>query len=167
MRRRLVVAAFLMSACASAPVASAHAQAPSSPGIPAECTYATCALRVERGFLSEYLVRGAAGERVGGNLGGFGGGMGPLLAGPDSAAKYARSYRSNKRTSATLGLLGAAAFVVAMARSDWFKEDDEDAVANAAAIASVGFAISTIPFTIRAQRDLSRGIWWYNAALRR
>ena len=87
--------------------------------------------------------------------------------GPDSAATYARSYTRNMRTGATLGLLGFAAFIVAVAQSDSFRDSDPDALAVGASIASVGFAIASIPFTLRAQRDLSRGVWWYNAALSR
>ena len=166
MRHPVAIAAVIASALAGAP---ASAQTPAaSAGIAANCTYVTCALRVERGFLSEHLVRGAAGERVGGNLGGFGGGMGPLLAGPDSAAAHARDYRRNKRTAGTLGVLGAIAFVVTMVRTDNFRDrDDDDAVAIGASLASVGFAIASVPFTLRAQRDLSRAVWWYNAALPR
>src|SRR3712207_7697789 len=33
-------------------------------GIPAGCTYTTCALRAEPGFLGGRLVRGTSGERV-------------------------------------------------------------------------------------------------------
>ena len=172
MRRSIAtIAVVLGSAFAGAPAALAQTPASSSAsgtsGIPAGCTYASCALRVERSFLNTHFVRGAAGERVGGNLGGFGGGMEPLLAGPDSAAAYARSYTRNMRTGATLGLLGIAAFVVAAVQSDGFQESDPDALAVGASIASVGFAIASIPFTLRAQRDLSRGVWWYNAALPR
>ena len=165
MRHRITIAVLIVSSFASAPASS---QTPAgTSGIAADCTYATCALRVERGFLSQHLVRGATGERVGGNLGGFGGGMGPLLAGPDSAAAHARDYTRNMRTSGTLGVLGAIAFVVAIARTDNFQDTDNDAVAIGASIASIGFAIASIPFTLRAQRDLSRAVWWYNAALPR
>ena len=164
MRRSIAVVAVCLSAAAPASFAQ---NAAGSAGIPANCTYATCALRVEGSFLTQYFVRGAAGERVGGNLGGFGGGMDPLLAGPDSAAAHARRYTHNRRTGATLGLLGAAAFVVAIVRSNNIEDDDTDAVTIGASIVSVGFAIASIPFTLRAQRDLARGVWWYNAALPR
>jgi hypothetical protein len=167
MRHRIAVVAFIVSAIAGAPVSSAQTPTAGAAGIPASCTYATCALRIEQGFFSQYFVRGAAGERVGGNLGGFGGGMGPLLAGPDSAAAYASRYTHNKRTAATLGLIGVAAFIVAVVRTDNFDDTDNDGVAIGASIASVGFAIASIPFTVRAQRDLSRAVWWYNSALPR
>lgn len=131
---------------------------------PAGCTYETCALRVEPGgFLSgPKLLRGRTGERIG-SLGMFGGGVDTLLAGPDSAAAYARRYVSNTRTSSTFGLLGAIAYVVASVRSDGFRDtDDTDA---AIALTGAGLAIVSIPFTIRAGRSLSRAVWYYNSVL--
>jgi hypothetical protein len=165
MRHRFATAVFVS---VFAGIVPARAQTPADPaGVPADCTYATCALRVERSFLSDYLVRGATGEKVGGNLGGFGGGMEPLLAGPDSAAAHAREYTRNMRTSGTLGVLGVLSYIVLFVRTDNFRDTDNDGVAIGAAIASVGFAISTIPFSLRAHRELSRAVWWYNAALPR
>jgi hypothetical protein len=168
MHPRTAIAAIVVTILAGARALPAQTPAAAPAGIAANCTYATCALRVERGFLSQHLVRGAAGEQVGGNLGGFGGGMGPLLAGPDSAAAHARDYTRNMRTSGVLGVLGAVAFIVATVRTDNFRDTtDPDGVAIGASIASVGFAIASIPFSLRAQRDLSRAVWWYNAALPR
>jgi hypothetical protein len=167
MRHRIAIVVTALGFLAGARASSAQTPANTPAGVPANCTYATCALRVERGFLSQHLVRGAAGEKVGGNLGGFGGGMGPLLAGPDSAAAHARDYTRNMRTAGTLGVLGAISYVVLVVRTENFRDTDNDGVAIGAGIASVGFAIASIPFTLRAQRALSRAVWWYNAGLQR
>jgi hypothetical protein len=51
-------------------------------------------------------------------------------------------------------------------RTDNFR-DDIDNTSVATGLAGVGFAIASIPFVLRAQRDLSRAVWWYNAALPR
>lgn len=130
---------------------------------PAGCTYQTCALRIEPSFLSApQLLKGNPGVPVG-HLGFFGGDVDTLLAGPDSAAMYTRRYLTDTRRSSTLGLLGTAAFIVALATSD--NGHDPDAVTTTAAVASVGFAIATIPFALRAARSMSRAVWFYNAAL--
>jgi hypothetical protein len=150
----------------SLPAHGLAAQQPVAATAPAGCTYATCALRVEpRFWVPARLVRGAAGVEVG-RLGGFGGGVDTLLAGPDSAAAYARGYVKAARTSSVLGLAGAVAYVVVLWRTDNFR-DDIDNTSVAAGLAGVGFAIASIPFVLRAQRDLSRAVWWYNAALPR
>lgn len=163
-RSRLVGAAL----AALAVTRAAGAQAPVGPtAIPASCTYATCALRVENGFLSSGLVRGASGERVGGRLSAFGGGIEPLLAGPDSAQTYARAYVRDTRRGATLGLLGSIAAIALFVRTEGRTSGDVDDTSTALAAASVGFAVAAIPFMIRAQRDLSRSVWWYNSALPR
>lgn len=153
--RAVVVAALLAPGSASAQAGPAR--------VPVGCTYETCALRIEQGFFSApALLRGRAGEQVG-SLGPFGGGVDTLLAGPDSAAMYARRYVTNTRRATTLGLIGSVAFIVAVARTDNFRNGDD--VATAFAITSVGFAIASIPFTLRARRSLSRAVWYYNSVL--
>jgi hypothetical protein len=131
---------------------------------PAGCTYETCALRVEpRFFASARILRGHAAEPVG-SLGAFGGGVDSLLAGPDSAAFYARRYVSDSRTSTTLGLIGTVAVVIAVVSAGDIYGDD-DTAATAAGIAGIGFTIASVPFALRAARNLSRSVWFYNAAL--
>jgi hypothetical protein len=148
--------AALAPASVSAQVSAARA--------PIACTYETCALRVEPGgFLSgPKLLRGRVGEQVG-RLGMFGGGVDTLLAGPDSAAAHARRYVSNTRTASAFGLLGGIAYVVASIRSNGFRDTDDTDVAIA--LTGAGLAIVSIPFTIRAARDLSRSVWFYNSAI--
>jgi hypothetical protein len=161
MLRPHLLRAFLLAAL----VAPASVSAQAGPArVPLGCTYETCALRVEPGgFLSgPKLLRGRTGERIG-SLGMFGGGVDTLLAGPDSAAAYARRYVSNMRTSSTFALLGGIAYVVASVRSNGFRDTDDTDVAIG--LTAAGLSIVSIPFTMRAARDLSRSIWFYNSAI--
>lgn len=160
MSRSLLFGGAVLAALIAPATTSAQAGAVRAPS---GCTYDTCALRVEPAFFSApKVVRGRAGEEVG-RLGMFGGGVEPLLAGPDSASAYARRYVSNIRSASTFGLLGTVAFVVASIRSDGFRDtDDTDA---AIALTGAGLAIVSIPFSVRASRSLSRAVWWYNSAL--
>jgi hypothetical protein len=161
MSRPHILAAILLAALVAPH--SASAQTGGAPRAPSACTYETCALRIEPAFFwSPKLVRGRTGEEVG-RLGGFGGGVDTLLAGPDSAAAYARVYVTNVRRSAALGLIGGIAYVVASVTSNGFRDTDDTSVAIA--LTGAGFAIASIPFTIRAQRSLSRAVWFYNASL--
>jgi hypothetical protein len=162
--RGLIVGAAL---AALVPAARLDAQAAGqAAGIPAGCTYMACALRAEPGFGGTRLVRGASGERIS-TLGGFGGGTGPLLAGGDSAAHYARRYTGAQRTAGVLGLAAAATWIYAVVRAN---DDDDRGFEDDAVVAglvSVGLTIVAIPFQWRAQRSLARSVWWYNAAIPR
>jgi hypothetical protein len=144
---------------------SAIAQIPSPRGVGPSCSYVACAVRVEPAFLGSGLVVGAAGDSVT-RLGPWGGGVGILLAGPDSAAAYAHKYTYATRRATVLGLLATASYVALLWRTDSFRDEMHGADA-ALAVAGIGFAIGTIPFTLQSQRSLSRSVWWYNAALAR
>ena len=162
--------ASMAAGCLLALARPARAQTPrdSVRGIPAACTYMTCALRFEpAGFLATpHLLRGAAGERVGSGIGLFGGGVDPLLAGPDSAAMYARRYVTAARTASVLGLLGTVTVAVALSDNNW-RTTDPSSGAVAAALVGTALSIAAIPYAIRAGRSVSRSVWWYNAALPR
>lgn len=130
---------------------------------PSACTYETCALRVEPAFFSApRLLRGRSGEHIG-SLGMFGGGVDTLLAGPDSAAAYARRYVTDIQRSSTLGLVGTAAFVAALIRRN--SSGSDDATTVALALTATGFGIASLPFSVRAWRSLSRAVWFYNSVL--
>lgn len=161
MSRRIVIALSLMF------VAPLVANAQSSVArAPLGCTYETCALRVEPRFWGPHrLLRGREGVEVG-KLGGFGGGVDTLLAGPDSAATYARRYVHAARTANGLSLLSAVAFVVVATRTDWFRDDASDGEV-AIGVAGTALALVSIPFRLRAEQSLSRSVWFYNAALAR
>lgn len=132
----------------------------------AGCTYETCALRVEPRFWGpSRLLRGREGVEVG-KLGAFGGGVDSLLAGPDSAAVHARRYVGAARTSNALGLLSAAAYVALLVHTDNTTKDFDN-TDIALGVTGVGFGIASIPFALRAGRELSRAVWFYNAALAR
>jgi hypothetical protein len=156
-------ATIALATLAFAPLA-AHAQ--SAARTPSGCTYETCALRVEpRFFSAPRLLRGRDGVEVG-KLGAFGGGVDSLLAGPDSAASYARRYVSAARTTNVLALLSGAAYIALLVHSDNFR-NDVDNTDIAIGITGLGLAIAATPFHLRAGRSLSRAIWFYNAALAR
>lgn len=151
-------------AIAAAPLA-ARAQT-SAARAPVGCTYETCALRVEPRFLSApLLLRGREGVEVG-RLGGFGGGVDTLLAGPDSAAAHARRYVGEIRTANSLSLLSAVAFVVVATRTNWFRDDASDGDV-AVGVAGTVLGLVSIPFRMHAEQNLSRAVWFYNAALAR
>ena len=150
---------------ASVITVDAAAQSPTAAGATAGCTYATCALRVEPGWFSESLVRGATGEEVS-TLGVFGGGIDVLKTASDSAAVHAHSYTRNVQRSIPLLAVTAVAFGVSASRD----KTTSGGVSNSAlAFGVVGFvsAVASATFTGRARRELARAIWWYNGALPR
>lgn len=162
--RSLVMAALVAAPLGAAPVA-ASAQA-AAVRAPVACTYETCALRVEPAILAApRLLRGRAGVEVG-RLGAFGGGVDTLLAGPELAATHARRYVTSIRTANTLGLLSAVAFVVVASRTDWFRHNGDD-TDRAIGIGGAALALVSIPFRVNAEQNLSRAVWFYNAALAR
>ena len=124
------------------------------------CSYTRCALRLDHGFFSTRLMRGASGEEVG-RLGWFGDGVDVLLAGSDSAAHHAREYRGRRMTSDLLGVVGIALAVVGLARDHDYLEG--------APFLFVGLAVdlAALPFRIGARRSLDRSVWWYNHDLPR
>jgi hypothetical protein len=152
-----LVIAFSMSVEASA-------QAPMTVTAQVGCTYATCAVRIERSLFGERLVRGALGERVS-TLGLFGGGV-DLLFDADSAKVHAQAYVWNVKRSALLGGAGAVALSVASSTRAF----QSGRVTNGEVVAVVAGAVAlavSVPFELRARRELARAIWWYNAALPR
>jgi hypothetical protein len=129
------------------------------------CTYQECALRIERGR----LLQGTRGDRVG-RRGVFSNDLRILELGPDSAAHYARKYKSDTRSGillvvASLGL-ATAGFVVAT--TDILNTDlDDDRVAPALGLlgASLGTSFWGSRKMINAHVALSRSVWWYNAEM--
>lgn len=130
------------------------------------CAYQVCALRVEYGAFGRYLARGAEGERVS-RLGGFGSGVGPLLAGPDSAAHYARQYVRSTRWAEGLGLIAGVGLAIAYLRDGGLRDGFGDPAAQVAAASGIVALYASLPFSLRAQRSFSRAIWWHNAVLLR
>ena len=153
----LVIASFL--------TVESSAQAPMAVATAVGCTYATCAVRVEGGLFTERLVRGAPGERVS-TLGAFGGGVDLLFGGADSAKVHAQAYVWNVKRSALLGGAGAVALGVVSSTRAF----QSGRVTNGDVVAVVAGAVAlviSVPFELRARRELARAIWWYNGALPR
>jgi hypothetical protein len=154
MRRALLLSVPL--ACSVLQSAIVHAQvAPDS-----TCSYSRCGLRVEHGFLSTRLVRGASGESVA-RLGLFGSGVNVLLAASDSAAHHARQYRSRRTTGDALGFVGAALTLAAI----WTTDDFVDS--RPLLVGSATLGLISLPFLLGARRSLDRAVWWYNRDLPR
>jgi hypothetical protein len=127
------------------------------------CTYHTCALRYERGFIRRQIVRGANGEVVGSVSGKKG--IAPLLAGSDSARTYAMKYEKNRDRAGALSFASLVALGVAYYRS---RHSSTSSNTDAAlAITGGTLAIISIPVGLAADRDLARSVWWYNASLPR
>lgn len=117
------------------------------------CSYIECALRVEPSFRGPRLVRGLAGSPVA-RLD-----QRDLLhvfAGNDSALAYAAQYQRAERTDQLLTIPGIVLGLVGLSGP---KPD------YAMAAVGGGLVIASFPYQSRAQRSLSRAVWWYNAAL--
>jgi hypothetical protein len=138
-----------------------------TPGVGApqnDCTYALCAFRVEPGLLGPRLVRGTNGASV--RLGTWGSGVARLAGRSDSATVYAARYVRATRQSSVLGVLGTIGYATVLVRTHVWRDriNNGDAII---AVAGGGLLLATVPFGVRAQRNLSRAVWWYNATLPR
>jgi hypothetical protein len=162
-RPRAAAALALALASGALAPAAAVAQDPTRVVTPTgqPCSYDSCALRVEDGWFSRRLVRGPEGTVVA-RLG-IGG---PSLAGivqlSDSAVAHARRYQSAQRTGDVVSLLGTIGSIAALVALDDDTSTGEVVAVNVGA--AVVFAIGQ-GFHIRARRELSRSLWWYNRAV--
>jgi hypothetical protein len=100
-------------------------------------------------------------------LGAFGGGIQPLLNGPDSAAAYGQRYVRASHRSATLALIGAVAYSAVVIHTHSFRSDKFSTADVAVGLTGAGLLLASGPFGLQAQRSLSQAVWWYNAALPR
>jgi len=140
---------------------SAANAAVSSAGHPAApCRYVECALRLESG---RGLVRGASGRTIG-TFGFFhSSAVDTLLLGSNSAAAYARRYRSERRKG---NMFLAAGWALGLGSTVY-----TSATHRGVGLSFVGLAamtLVTIPASHHfghASRDISRSVWWYNAAV--
>ena len=134
--------------------------------VPADCTYETCALRVEPGgwFSSAKLVRGAGAIEIGGR------GPSPtleaLLAGNDSAMAHYEDLvvadrRADRSTIVAVMLSGASLAVYVVGDREW------NGWSAGLMAGYFGIAIPTAIVRNRASRSLSRALWWYNGSLPR
>jgi hypothetical protein len=164
-----LAAALLVAAPIAAQGTSRAAWVPQSAAIAADsacpaATYAACAVRAETRLLGgTRIVRGPEGETVG-RLRGFGGAnLARLLAGSDSAVAHARRYTTASRTSSAFALVGGALFVAAAA-VDLEDRKVKDSGLVLVGAGSVAGLVATA-YQLRAQRSLSRAVWWYNRDL--
>jgi hypothetical protein len=122
------------------------------------CSYDSCALRVEDGWFSRRLVRGPEGTTVA-RLGLGGPSLASVVQLSDSAVTHARRYQSAQRAGDIISLVGTVGSIAALVALD----DDSDASQTIAINvgSAVVFAIGQ-GFHIKARRELSRSLWWYN-----
>jgi hypothetical protein len=153
-RRALLPSLFLASTLAYPATLVAQAASDSS------CSYTQCALKVDYGFFTTQLKRGAS-EKSAGRLWLFGSGVGALLAGSDSAAHYARQYQSRRTIADALGITGLALALTAV----WTTEDFRDS--GPLILGTVLLDLAALPFHLGARRSLERSVWWYNRDLPR
>jgi len=126
----------------------------------APCAYLDCAVRLEHG---RGLVRGATGQTVGtfGIL--HSSAVDSLIAGSDSAAAYARHYQREEHTGRVYSITGLAVGLGATLALSATRRHAGLAVLGITA--PWAFLIPASHHHQRASRDLSRSVWWYNAAL--
>lgn len=149
-RTRILAGLPLLIGLGAVPV---RAQTPTGP----DCTYDNCALRLEEGKLR----RGVAGEQVG-KLGWLGGGTDVLLAGPDSAAHYARLFSRTQRGT-WLSAIVAAVGLTAIRLVAWDDASDGVLWASAAGMPLTFYALDAVSTRERvAERSAHRAVWWYN-----
>jgi len=124
---------------------------------PAACTYDACALRVE----DNRIVRGARGAQVA-RWGLF---QTPeltsLVQGSAQAEEHARIFDRTAPRAQWVSLAGALLLVAPRLNDDRHTSDVElGAVISGAALTLYGATLQ-----VRAQRALSRAVWWYNRDL--
>jgi len=125
------------------------------------CTYRTCALRVEPRGLGTVVVRGAEGEvvaRVG--VWGTRPRLDSLLQRSDSALIYASQYHRMVPIGAAAALAGSLLFTAPA-----FTDQLGDGAVIGLSLGAAALSISGSVLMIRAQRALSRSVWWYNESL--
>lgn len=128
-----------------------------------ECAYRSCALRVEpRGFGTS-IVRGAEGEPVARvALWGIRPGLPSLVSRSDSAVAYARRYQRLAPPAAALTLAGSLILALPAVQRDL-----GDGARIGVTIGGTAATLYGTTLVVRANRALSRSIWWHNEALAR
>ena len=157
MRSVLFVALVVMPGVTSLPVGAQRVA-------PSECTYDTCALRVESGK----IVRGITGEKVE-RFGLFGNAeVAKHVRLSDSAVVYARMYERNQVSGFVVLFIGEG---VALGALGYFDAPlgvglpSISTTRGAIAIGGLGIMLYGARRLSKANRGLSRAIWWYNRDL--
>ena len=158
--RRLTLA--LLSAVVSH---SAYSQGPTVSGAQSalrNCSYETCALRIEPGFFGgRTLVAGLDGVRS--NMGILGGGLINVVDRVPSALKEAKLGRRNAIVSTIAGIAASLAITVALngLNGSSINTVGDGQVFGAIALGTAG-AITAGVQRVYAERHFSRAIWLYN-----
>jgi hypothetical protein len=147
----------------------AQAQAPTMSGAQTavkQCSYDTCALRLERGvFFGDRVRVGLDGEKIG--VGFTGSGVSRAVASvPDALA--ASKIGERQRTFGTLiGLVSSLTALGLLSQSDFSGTNaDKTRFWTAAGVSAVGGIIGGIQLS-RSTQSFSRAVWLYNKALPR
>jgi hypothetical protein len=136
----------------------------------AECTYDTCALRVDNAWFSDgRLIRGLDGKAA--NLGFTGGALVDAVATVPEAQREAMQFRTLRTRSRTVGLLTT---IVSSALAVAWLRDTEGGERKLSDGLFVGSAATSIVGGLwagidagRASKHMSRAVWIYNRSLSR
>lgn len=129
-------------------------------GIPGDCSYLICALRLDRND----VLAGQAGAEVA-SYGLFSPpDLESLMAASDSASYYYEIVQNKHRSGAVVGLLGVLSFTAGYVV---LERTDQDAVG--VSLGTVGLVASFFGGrrVRQARSALSSAVWWYNADLPR
>ena len=153
-KRTLILAlGFVLAACTNAAPAAGQAADTTTP------SYRRDALRVEPGFWSGRLVRGARGEHAIHLMPWTD--LTTIVAGVDSAVSYAARFESKQRWGGGLYLLGTLVAAVPVARNrGWDSLEDRDLVIF---IGGETVALIGAMMMHSGAADLSRAVWWHNS----
>jgi hypothetical protein len=163
MRPRPTLAAALVAAAAAAVLPRGAAAQSPQPPIEA-CTYQECALRAEPAsifFGARTLYRGATGVQVA-RFGFAGPRLEEIVRGSDSAVANARRFQPVRRRA---GIAGAVSFALGVAAVVASQSDGGNDAAVAASVAGSVVGVYAGFEARRAERWLSRSLWWYNQAV--
>jgi hypothetical protein len=145
-----------LAAQAPNPIAVANVAVSRATAAAPPCTYATCALRVERSIWHRRIVRGATGSSVASLDMPKSSEIAQLFAGSDSASVYGAKYVRAEQINRPLTIVGTALAAVGIL---------QDKRMNGYTISGFSMLAVSIPFVYAQERALSRAVWWYNAGL--
>lgn len=135
---------------------------------PVACTYQTCALRVESGWLGRRLVRGQSGELVA-NIGLFGPSLVDIVQGSDSATYHARIYERDRRVANVLVPAGIVLTAIPLVRTRPVSGETRSFTATDWTLLGSGLLLEIIGggYAMHSERALTRSVWWYNGSFTR
>jgi hypothetical protein len=128
---------------------------PSASAQELDCTYANCALRMQRSFWHTRVVAGESGRQVA-RVGFLGTNLDERITLPDSALRFVHAANAGFRRGAVLNVLGLVSLVGLAVTND------ESTIQVVAPLAVLGFTFAGALVMSHAYNDLERGIWWYN-----